>query len=77
VLALCEQHGIPPEERDFSLTEVYRADELFCTGTRGELAGVTRVEGRTIGGGVIGPFSRRLRALSRDLARSDGVAIVE
>jgi branched-chain amino acid aminotransferase len=77
VLALCEQHGIPAEERDFSLTEVYRADEMFCTGTMGELAGVTRVDGRTIGGGEIGPLTRRLSELYRELARSEGDAIVE
>ena len=39
---------------DLSLTEVYRADEMFCTGTMGELAPVTRVDGRVIGSGSIG-----------------------
>ena len=40
--------------RDLSLTEVYRADEVFCTGTMGELAAVTRVDGRGIGSGSPG-----------------------
>src|SRR6476620_6511196 len=49
VLELCRRHGIPHAECDLSLTDVYRADEMFCTGTMGELAAVTRVDGRTIG----------------------------
>ena len=63
VLGLCCENGIPYEVRDFSLTEVYRADEMFCTGTMGELATVTQVDGRTIGNGEIGPMTRRLAKL--------------
>src|SRR5439155_2581713 len=37
VLQLCREAGIPAQEKDLSLTEVYRADEMFCTGTMGEL----------------------------------------
>jgi len=37
VLELCRAHGVPCEERDLSLTDAYRADEMFCTGTMGEL----------------------------------------
>ena len=46
VLELCAANGIAHEECDLTLTEVYRADEMFCTGTMGELAAVTRVDGR-------------------------------
>jgi branched-chain amino acid aminotransferase len=42
VLELCLADGIPCEERDLTLTEAYRADEMFCSGTMGELAAVTR-----------------------------------
>src|SRR3954453_23604261 len=45
VLQLCREHGIAAEVGDLSLTDVYRADEVFCTGTMGELAPVTRVDG--------------------------------
>ena len=34
VLDLCAQNGIPPQVKDLSLTEVYRADEAFSSGTR-------------------------------------------
>ena len=76
VLELCREHGIPCLERDLSLTEVYRADELFCTGTMGELAAVTRVDGRIIGGGGVGPVSRRLSDLYQGLVRRSGEAVV-
>ncbi|MHC4211672.1 MAG: aminotransferase class IV, partial [Planctomycetota bacterium] len=35
VIELCETHGIPCRVKDISQTEVYRADEMFCTGTMG------------------------------------------
>ncbi len=76
VLALCAQHGLPCSEQDFTLTEVYRADEMFCTGTMGELAAVTRVDGRTIGNGNVGPITQRLGTLYAELTRSAGYVIV-
>ena len=76
VLALCAQHGLPCSEQDFTLTEVYRADEMFCTGTMGELAAITRVDGRTIGDGNVGPITRRLGTLYGELTRSAGTVIV-
>ena len=76
VLELCESHGIPCEERDLSLTEAYRADEMFCSGTMGELASVTRVDGRVIGDGRPGPLTLRLSALFRDLTAREGTAVV-
>ena len=75
VLAMCQAHGIPHCETDFSLTEVYRADEMFCSGTMGELAPVIRVDGRTIGNGQIGPVTQRLSALFRELTDRDGYVI--
>ncbi len=63
VLELCADNDIPHRVKDLSLTEVYRADEMFCTGTMGELAAVTTVDGRTIGDGNPGPMTARLIAL--------------
>ncbi len=72
VLELCAAHGIPHEVTDLSLTEVYRADEVFCTGTMGELAAVTTIDGRTIGDGRVGPMTQRLTALFRELTTREG-----
>jgi branched-chain amino acid aminotransferase len=63
VLDLCQAHGIPCEVRDISPSEVYRADEMFCTGTMGELATVLEVDGRCIGDGRAGPLTERLKQL--------------
>jgi branched-chain amino acid aminotransferase len=76
VLELCRLHAMPHEERDLTLTEVYRADEMFCTGTMGELAPVTKVDGRAIGAARIGPLTRRLSELFAELTRVEGVAVV-
>ena len=51
------------------------ADEMFCTGTMGELAAVTRVDGRTIGDGEPGPMTARLSALFRELTRREGTEV--
>ena len=63
--------------RDLSLTELYRADEVFCTGTMGELAGVTWVDGRTIGDGTIGPMTQRLSALYAERTAAGGTRVVD
>ena len=73
---LCREHAIPHAEKDLSLTEVYRADEVFCTGTMGELAPVLRVDGRPIGDGNPGPMSRRLTELFRALTAKEGEVVV-
>lgn len=76
VLELCREQSIPCEERDLSLTELYRADEVFCTGTMGELAAVTTVDGRTIGSGQAGPMTRRLSELFSERTKSEGTQVV-
>ncbi|MHC4695253.1 MAG: aminotransferase class IV [Planctomycetota bacterium] len=76
ILDLCLQHGIPHCEKDFSLTELYRADEVFCTGTMGELAAVTKVDGRTIGNRAVGPMTQRLSGLYRELTETEGVPVL-
>ncbi|MFN8653127.1 MAG: aminotransferase class IV [Gemmatimonadales bacterium] len=75
VLELCAEHGIPHEVTDLSLTEAYRADEAFCTGTMGELAAVTTIDGRTIGSGKVGPVTERLTALFRELTAREGTVV--
>jgi branched-chain amino acid aminotransferase len=75
VLELCRANGIEAEVGDLSLTDVYRADEMFCTGTMGELAPVTRVDGRTIGDGRPGPVCGRLTALFRAMTEREGTEV--
>ncbi len=75
VLDLCREHQIPCRERDLSLTEAYRADEIFCTGTMGELAPVLELDGRKIGTGEPGPMTTRLSTLFRELTGRVGVRV--
>jgi branched-chain amino acid aminotransferase len=77
VLELCRDHGIAAEVADLSLTDVFRADEMFCTGTMGELASVTRVDGRVIGDGRPGPLTRRLTELFGELTAREGFVVVD
>ncbi|MAF66587.1 MAG: aminotransferase IV [Planctomycetes bacterium] len=76
VLELCAADGLACEERDLSLAEVYRADEVFCTGTMGELAAVVEVDGRTIGAGEAGPLCARLAGLFAARTAREGERIV-
>ena len=75
VLELCSTNDVPHEVRDLSLTEVYRADEMFCTGTMGELAAVTGVDGRVIGDGAVGQVTAKLSGLFAELAVREGTAL--
>lgn len=72
VIALCRDNGIPLVERNVSLTEVYTADEVFTTGTMGELSPVLLVDGRTIGAGKRGPLTERLQELHARWVREHG-----
>jgi len=76
VLDLCRAHEIPHEVRDISLTEVFRADEMFCTGTMGELAPVIEVDGRPIGDIQTRPMTERLSELFAELTRREGTHVV-
>lgn len=61
IIELCRVQGVPAFEKDFSLTDVYSADEAFVTGTFGGLTPVMEVDGRPIGAGQPGELTRRLR----------------
>ena len=63
VLEIARGDGIPTFEKDFSLTDVYGADEAFVTGTFGALVPVREVDGRQIGDGTPGPMRARLADL--------------
>lgn len=76
VLALCREHDIEHEVRDYSLTELYRADEAFCTGTMGELVPIGEVDGRPIGGEER-PVLERLRTAFRELTKNAGTRVVD
>ena len=71
VLKLCGENGIVARAKDFSLAEVYDADESFITGTFAGLTPVASVDGRTIAATVPGPVTARLRDLYADLIENE------
>jgi branched-chain amino acid aminotransferase len=72
LLQLCRRNEIPAVERNISLTEMYNADEVFTTGTMGELTPVLEIDGRRIGEGKPGPMTRRLMELHGRWVRQHG-----
>jgi branched-chain amino acid aminotransferase len=66
VIELCKAHSLPVLERDFSLTNVYSADEAFVTGTFGSLTPVTQVDGHVIGSGQPGKVTAQLTKLYKE-----------
>jgi branched-chain amino acid aminotransferase len=58
VLAAWRADGRAAHECDFTLAQVYAADEAFVTGTLGGVTPVVRVDGRPIGDGRPGPSTR-------------------
>lgn len=74
VLAMCREAGIPALEKSFSLTDVYGADEAFCTGTFAGVVPVREVDGRVFGDGRRGPMVERLQGLYRAWVARDVAA---
>ncbi len=88
VLELCRVHGVPHAEKRLTLAEAWTADEMFVTGTLGELTPVGVLDGRSIGdrdgtgpgkgtGPCAGPMTRRLQALYGEMTAREGESIPE
>ena len=77
VMEICAAEKIRCVEADLSPVDIYSADEMFCTGTMGELAGVVKIDNRTIGDGKIGPMTKRLSELYAERTSREGVQVVD
>jgi branched-chain amino acid aminotransferase len=76
VMEICAAEKIRCIETDLSVVDVYGANEMFCTGTMGELAAVTRLDNRQIGDGKVGPMTKRLSELYAKRTATEGVQVV-
>jgi branched-chain amino acid aminotransferase len=65
VIGLCREHGLPLRVGNYSLVEVYGAEEAFLTGSFGGLTPVASIDGRDYA--VPGPVTARLQGLYREL----------
>ena len=72
VLRMARQHNLACQERNITIAEVYSADELFTTGTMGELTPVLWIDGRTIGDGKAGAMTRQLQQLYAEYTAEEG-----
>src|SRR3954452_12493925 len=77
VLEICRAEGVKCAEQDLTVDEFKNADEVFCSGTMGELAGVTFIDEQAIGGGEIGSMTRRLSDLYARRTAAEGVSVVD
>ncbi|MGH8213213.1 MAG: aminotransferase class IV [Rhodanobacteraceae bacterium] len=71
VIRLCRANGIPVFEKDFSLTDVYGAEEACVTGTFAGLTPVREIDGRIMGDGERGPMVARLQQLYMQLVKDE------
>ncbi len=67
IIRVCRENKIPCHQKDFSLFDVYGADEAFVTGTFGGLTPVVKIDGKIIGNGRYGDLSKKLSGLYNDL----------
>lgn len=71
VIRLCEENNTTVREKNFSLFDVYSADEVFVTGTFGGLIPVSEVDGRLIEDRTRTNMISRLQALYEQLIISE------
>ncbi len=76
VLEICAANQIQCAETDLNVNDVYSADEMFCTGTMGELAGVTSLDRKPISNGEVGPMTKRLSALYSERTAREGCQVL-
>lgn len=73
ILALARENSIPTFERNFSLHDVYNADEAFLTGTFAGLTPVGSVDGRDIAK-IPGPITEQLKSLYKSRIQKETAA---
>lgn len=75
ILEICRANGINALERNFSLTDVYGADEAFVTGTFAGVTPVVEIDGRKIGPGAPFVTIDRIRALYHGFIEQESAAV--
>jgi len=75
VIEVALARGYSVEGVDLGIFDLYTADEIFVTGTAAELAPVTKIDGRVIGGGKPGPITKDLIEGFKEKTKSTGTPI--
>lgn len=74
IIELCKENKIPIFEKNISVTEFYNADQVFTTGTMGELAQVVEIDKRKINNN--GMLLKKLKSLFKTLTKTSGEKII-
>ena len=69
VLNLCKRLNYPAVEKTLQRHDLYVSDECFLTGTAAEVVPVTKIDGRLVGAGEVGPIARKLMEAFRKYIR--------
>jgi branched-chain amino acid aminotransferase len=72
ILDIASKKGINNFEKDLSLTELYTSDEVFTSGTMGELTPILEADGRIIGEGKVGEMTKKMQRYHFDYASNHG-----
>ena len=65
-IEILRDQGYEVVERDIARGELYRADEIFMTGTAAELTPIREVDDLTVGDGTRGPITAEIQAIFED-----------
>jgi branched-chain amino acid aminotransferase group I len=75
IFRLSEENRMIIREKRLTISEVYTADEIFVTGTMGEITPVLKVDGRSIGKGAPGEITGKIQGLYKNLTENEGIAL--
>ena len=73
ILDIASEKDINNYEKDLSLTELYTSDEVFTSGTMGELTPILEADGRIIGEGKVGEMTKKMQKYHFDYASNHGI----
>lgn len=71
ILEIAKNEGVEVVERSIDRSEIYKADEIFLTGTGAKISPVIDVDSYVIGDGNVGPISNRLQEVYRRAVRGE------
>ncbi|NRA52453.1 MAG: aminotransferase class IV [Phaeodactylibacter sp.] len=75
VIDLCQANNIPIAEKNLSLTEFYTADQVFTTGTMGELTKVAEIDGRAIRNRMEEDLLEEIKGYFRSMTKTGGAPL--
>ena len=75
ILEIAAEEGILTQEKNLSLTDLYSADEVFTSGTMGEITPILKADGREIGKGEAGAMTKRIQNLHSSFAYKTGESV--